>query len=496
MKKICCLALVLVCSLFGDEVPKIEKKEPPKEEISVTNHEILINGHKIPYKATAGTLFFKDEKGDAKAEFFYIAYTKEGEDKTKRPITYCFNGGPGSSAIWLHLGVLGPKRVEIDHENFTPPPYKVIDNPYSFLDITDLVFIDPISTGYSRPVAGEDAKQFHGVEEDIKSVAEFIRLYTTRNNRWDSPKFLLGESYGTTRAAGLAAYLHDENRMFLNGVILVSAALNFQTLDDDPGNDLCYIVFLPSYTAAAWYHKKLDPELQKQDLKKTLREVEDFAIGEYATALLQGDKLDPKQRAAIIDKLSRYTGLSKQFIDLANLRVCQARFSKELLRLQRRSVGRFDSRFLGIENEACSNATSYDPSAEAVFGVYTAAFNAYVREDLKWDRDAEYKVLANVWPWNYGKAASNKYLDVTDNLRNAMTRNPALRVYVGSGIYDLATPYFGTDYTFDHLGLDPSLRKNVQKGYYEAGHMMYIHFPSLERFKDEVGDFIINTLKK
>lgn len=465
-----------------------------KEETSETSHVITINGVEIKYKAYAGTMVLKDDKEDTKASFFYVAYIKEGEEsKAERPITFCFNGGPGSSSIWLHMGVFGPKRVRFDDEGVAQPPYRLVENEFCFLDVTDLVFIDPVSTGYSRPAYNEDPKQFHGVDGDVKWVAEFIRLYTTRNSRWDSPKFIAGESYGTTRAASLASYLHNEFFYYLNGVILVSSVLNFQTLDFDSGNDLSFIVFLPSYTATAWYHKKLAPELQN-DFKKTLQEAERFALQEYALALMQGDSLEPAKRKEVIKKIAFYTGLSETYIEKANMRVCMSRFSKQLLHDQNRIVGRFDSRFKGIDQDMCADSGNDDPSAEAVLGAFTAAFNTYVRTDLKWEKDAEYKVLANVFPWNYGKM--NKYLNVSDALCDVMTKNPALKVFVANGYYDLATPYFATSYTFSHLGLDPSLRNHVSMEYYPAGHMLYTHRASLEKFKNDVSGFIKTTLRK
>ncbi len=500
MKKI---FLILICLIFAaswaeevaDKSKEEPKKEVPKEESSETSHTVVINGTEVKYKAVAGTMIIKDEKGDAKAHVFYIAYTKEGEENNdKRPITFCFNGGPGSSSVWLHLGVFGPKRVEIVKEGEVSPPYRLIDNAYSLLDKTDLVFIDPVSTGYSRAAPGEDAKQFHGVEEDVKSVAEFIRLYTTRAGRWDSPKFIAGESYGTTRAAGLAGYLHDEFSFYLNGVVLVSSVLNFQTLDDE-GSDLGVMLFLPSYTATAWYHKKLAPELQK-DLQATLKEVEAFVNKEYVLALLQGDKIDENTKKEIAQKLSKYTSLPAHYIERANLRICMHRFAKHLLRDQNKVVGRFDSRYVGIDLDSCSDSSSQDPSAEAIFGIFTATFNQYIRKDLKWEKDEQYKILANVWPWNYGKDATNRYLDVATTLGQVMTKNPNLRIFVGSGYYDLATPYFATNYTFNHLNLDPSLRDHVQMDYYDAGHMMYLHEPSLVKMKSDLSKFIEKTLQK
>lgn len=472
--------------------PLIAPKDLPAEQLVETEHTITIDGKEIKYKAAAGTLLLRNEKDEPTASVFYVAYTKQdNKDFHTRPLTFCFNGGPGSSSIWLHMGVLGPKRVVLDDPHFSIPPYQLTDNNYSILDVTDLVFIDPVSTGYSREASGQDAKQFHGVEPDIKSVGEFVRLYTTRNNRWGSPKFLCGESYGTTRAAGLVAYLHDEYTLYFNGVLLVSAALDFQTLDSSPGNDLPHILFLPSFTATAWYHKKLSPELQV-NLEKTLEEVEHFAINEYALALLQGDRLDSQKRKDIVEKLSKYTGLSPEIIDRANLRVCFSRFAKDLLQSERLTVGRFDGRYVGMDKDACIPNYTYDPSYAAFAGGFAGAFYEYIRTDLKWEKDTEYKILTDLSPWDFG--AKNKYLNVTGDLRDTMTKNPALRVYVANGYYDLATPYFATEYTFDHLGLDPSLRDHVTMSYFLAGHMMYLHLPSLEKFKKEVSDFIRGSM--
>lgn len=492
------LVILFHSQTHADEISKECQplKNGLKEETSVTDHSMIINGNEIKYKAYAGTLLFKDEKEDVKGSFFYVAYVKEGEvENSKRPITFCFNGGPGSSAIWLHMGAFGPKRVLLDSEEYTQPPYKYADNEYTLLDQTDLVFIDPISTGYSRVAPGEEAKQFHGVNEDIKSIAEFIRVYITRNNRWDSPKFIAGESYGTTRAAGLAGYLHDECYIYINGIMLVSSILNFQTIDFDAGNDLPYILFLPSYTATAWYHQKLAPELQN-NFEEALKQSEHFALNEYTLALMQGDRLDSGRRKETVKKLSYFTGLSPEYIEKANMRVCMSRFNKELLRDKNRVVGRFDSRLVGIDDDVCNASMKRDPSWDAVFGAFTATFNTYVHSDLKWQKDEEYRVLADVFPWNYGKGATNKYLNVAGTLRDVMSKNPALKVFVANGYYDLATPFFATMYTFNHLGLDPSLRSHISMGFYEAGHMMYTHPSSLKKFKEDISNFIDSTLAK
>jgi len=474
------------------EKPKDEKKPPvPEEKSVVTKHSIKIDGKEIKYTSTAGTILLKLEDGTPKASIFYVAYAKDDvADLSQRPITFSFNGGPGSSSVWLHLGLLGPRRVPMgDAGSLLPPPYKLADNDTSLLDVSDLVFIDPVSTGYSRAVPGEAPKQFHGVEEDVASVAEFIRLYATRNKRWSSPKFLAGESYGTTRAAGLSGYLQEHFGMYLNGIILISSILNFETVEFDAGNDLPYILYLPTYTAIAWYHKKLPPDLQG-DLQKAIEESRKFATGEYADVLAAGDTLPPARRAEVAQKLSRFTGLSPDYVDRANLRIEIMRFTKELLRSERRTIGRIDARFLGVDRDAAGERPEFDPSIAAITGPYSGALNDYVRGDLKFDSDLPYEVLTSrVRPWNYAPF-ENRYVNVAETLRRAMTENPFLHVFVAKGYYDLATPFFAADYTFDHLGLDPMLRSHLSGGYYEAGHMMYVHTPSRVKLKADIAQFL------
>lgn len=464
------------------------------EESSVTtDHSITINGLEVAYKATAGTLVLRNKEGNPKATMFYVSYTKEGVENIKnRPITYCFNGGPGSSSVWLHLGILGPKRVDMkDDGTAVARPFHLIDNPYSILDTTDLVFIDPVSTGFSRTAPGEDPKQFHGVDEDVESVAEFIRLYTTRHGRWESPKFLAGESYGTTRAAGLALELHDNQHLYLDGIMLISSVLNFQTINFSPGNDLPFILYLPTYTATAWYHKKLPANLQPLPLEKVLELSQQFASREYASALMQGDRLPAAEREYIVNELSKYTGLSNKFIDMSNLRVSIFRFSKELLRDERRTTGRFDSRLKGIDSDLCQDTFEFDPSYESVVGLFTATFNDYIRNGLGWKTDDEYQIIADVRPWNYG-TATNQFLDVAGKLKEAICKNNSLRVFVASGWTDMATPYYATDYTFSHLSLDASLQGNITLKNYEGGHMMYLVKPTLIEMKRDLAEFIEN----
>jgi carboxypeptidase C (cathepsin A) len=420
-----------------------------------------------------------------------VAYTKDGvKDPAERPVTYSFNGGPGAAAVWVHFGAFGPKRVERDAEGMAlPPPGRLVDNDLSLLDLTDLVFLDPVSTGYSRPAPGEDRKQFHGVDEDVASVGEVIRLWTTRNRRWASPKFLAGESYGTTRAAGLALYLDQRFGMTINGVILISSVLNWQNQEFNVGNDMPFILHLPSYTATAWYHKKLPADLAG-DLKKAVAESEGFARNEYASALMQGDRLSPERARAVAEKVARLTGLSVDYVLRSNLRIELFRYLKELLRAEGKTVGRLDSRFTGYDLDSAGENPEFDPSMAATDASYASLANDYYRRVLGFESDLVYERLNRlVRPWSFADYA-NRYLNMAENLRGAMTRNPHLKVLVQSGYYDFATPYFDSVYTLDHLGLPQALRGNVRFELYQAGHMMYIRRADHEKFRKDVADFI------
>lgn len=456
------------------------------ESESITDGKITLNGQVVPYKAIAGKYSFKDEHGVIKAQFFYVAYIRSDvENPSLRPITFSFNGGPGASSVWMHMGLLGPKRVVITDS----PPYNYVENQFSLLDTTDLVFIDPISTGYSRPTQGEDLKQFHSVDGDVKSIAEFIRLFVTRKNRWESPKYLIGASYGTTRAVKLADHLYNEFNMSLNGVILISSVLDFQTIDTtDYSNDLSSMLFLPSYTAVAWNYQKLDPSLQK-DFNKSLEMAKNFAMNEYSLILLKGDNLSPEERQEAVKKLSYYTGLRPDLIERANLRIQPSLFMKNLLVKEHKIVGRFDGRVTGGDVDIDSEHPAYDPSLDAVLSPFTAAFNQYVRDDLKWFVDDEYKVLTDVRPWNYD-GASNRYLNTIPNLRESMIRMPTFRLFVASAYYDLATPFFAADYTFNRLNIRPSAADRLVMKYYPGGHMMYVDLPSLKSLSSDLHDFI------
>jgi carboxypeptidase C (cathepsin A) len=478
------------------------KYEPPKpeEKTVVTHHQINLGGTAISYTATAGTLLLKEEDGRPKASMFFVYYARDGvKDLGKRPITYTFNGGPGSSSVWLHLGAFGPRRVVMEVESpqevippvAPPPPYRLVDNQESLLDVTDLVFIDPVTTGFSREVPGEDPQQFHGVQEDLESVGEFIRLWTSRYGRWASPKFLAGESYGTTRAAGLSHYLQQRHGMYLNGIVLLSTVLDFQTNRFDAGNDVPYPLFLPTYTAAAWYHKRLPDDLQRGGLQAAVAEAERFALGDYLLALAQGNRLAPEARRDIATKLSRYTGLTPDFLDRVNLRLTIQTFVTELERDQRKRVGRLDSRYEGVDRDPNGNGDGgdFDPSYAAIQGPFTAMLNSYVTDELGYKSDLPYEILTDrVRPWKYGD--NNRYTNVAEDLRQAMSENPALRVFVGKGYYDLATPFFAAQYTFDHLGFEPGFPQRVTQAWYEAGHMMYVRRADREKLKADVTAFL------
>lgn len=473
-----------------DARPSAAPRLPPAETLSVTRHEVRVDGRPLRYTATAGYMPLRTEAGEHRASIFYIAYTRDGEDAPRRPVTFTFNGGPGSSSVWLHMGGLGPKRVPMGPEGeVVAPPYRVVDNEHTWLAFTDLVFIDPVTTGYSRATSDEAAKAFHGLREDAESVADFIRLYTTRHDRWLSPKFLAGESYGTTRAAALSGLLQQRHGMYLNGVSLISAILNFQTVDFAPGNDLPFLLHFPTYTATAWFHRKLPAELQSRPLRTVLDEAERFVVQEYSVALMKGSALSAAERRAVAERVARFTGLSTEFVERANLRVDLPRFTKELLRDRGRTVGRLDSRFAGIDRDAAGERFEYDPSMSAIRGPYTAAVMDHLRGQLGFRSDLPYEILTGrVRPWSYAEF-TNRYVDVAETLREAMSENRDLRVFVAKGLYDFATPYFAAEYTLSHLGLDPALRGNITEAEYEAGHMMYIQEAALAKLTRDAAAF-------
>jgi carboxypeptidase C (cathepsin A) len=442
--------------------------------------------------ATAGTLPIKDSAGKLQATVFYVAYTKEpSENLASRPITFAFNGGPGASAVFLHLGALGPKRVPLaDAGTALPQVVQLVDNPSTWLDFTDLVFVDPIGTGYSRAAEGVDPKQYYDVQTDIRVASAFVRRYVTQFGRWLSPKFVVGESYGATRAAGLAVDLQDSAGLYLDGLLLISSALNFSTFTFRPGNDLPYALTLPSYTATAWYHKRLDAALQA-DLSQTLREVEQWAMSEYLVALARGETLTAQERAGIVERLARYTGLDREFIERSRLRIDEAGFSRRLLRPHARFVARLDGRVVGLEMSPPGEPTHSDPALFTTIGPYVTAFNDYVRKVLNYETDLRYEFLSDEvnqsWKWS-GAGRGNLYMG--DDLAQAMTRDKRLRVFAAAGYYDLATPYLAQKYTFDHLEIDPRLRANLTYTVYTAGHQLYTDPGSLEELKEDAAAFV------
>ena len=477
--------------------PHADDSKPSLPPDAVTDGTTTLGGTKIPYRAVAGTITLAEEEGKERGHVFHVSYVRTGvEDPALRPVTFVFNGGPGSSSVWLHLGMLGPRKVELDPEGFAlAPPGRLVDNAFGLLDVTDLVFIDPVLTGYSRPAKGETREQFHGLEQDAESVAEFIRLWTTREKRWASPKFLCGESYGTTRAAALSGVLQKRYGMYLNGIVLVSAILDFSTARFDVGNDLPYVLFLPTYAATAHFHGKLSPELST-DLRATLDEVEIFAAGEYRDALFRGGSLEPEERAAVAQKLARYTGLSEAYVESCDLRIDIFRFVKELLRSDDETVGRLDSRFRGRDRDSAGEKVEFDPSYAAIQGPFSATINDYLRRELGYESALAYEVLTDrVHPWSYGDW-ENRYVNVAETLRTELSRNPALRVYVANGYYDLATPYWATEYTFEHLTFDRDVAQRITMGWFEAGHMMYIREVDHARLRDDLLAFYATCLEE
>ena len=486
------------------KTPAAESHPPEKfsapaaeEKSQKTQHTIRVNGQELHYTAVAGTVILKkdDGNGQPSASVFFVAYSLDGADTNKRPITFAFNGGPGSSSVWLHIGALGPKRVSLTSEGFAvPPPYQLIDNEQTSLAFTDLVFIDPVTTGFSRHAPGEDPKQFHGVEEDLNSVADVIRIYLTKYQRWNSPKFLAGESYGTTRAAGLSKTLLDKHGIYLNGITLISSALDFRTLEFQQGNDLPDILFLPSFAATAWFHKKLSADLEGRDLKDVVDEARTFAATTYAQALMKGDKLTDAERRPVIEQLARFTGLSPDYIDRSNLRVSDERFFKELLRSQHELIGRYDSRLTSYALDPASEAAEFDPSYASVQGAFTAAFNDYIRKELNWQTDLPYNILTSkVSPWNMSEF-TNGYVNTAYRMKDALTENQFMHVLQMNGYYDLATPFFATEYTFDHLNLAPARRGNISMGYCGAGHMLYLKSSCREELHNDMAKMYQDAL--
>ncbi len=402
---------------------------------------------------------------------FFVAYTKDGEEAKSRPVSFLYNGGPGSATIWLHMGSFAPRQARMAEDGFQPPPpYQLVDNPNSLLDVSDLVFVDAIDTGYSRVMPGVDNTQFYGQDGDIRAFGEFIAEYLRVFNRYPSPKFLIGESYGTIRSAGLSQELQSRHGIELNGIVLVSALLTYQTLSPAPNNDVAYAVQVETFAATAWYHRRLAADLQAKTLAQVVDEARVFAFGEYMAALTKGNALTEAERDATARKLARLTGLSPAYILSANLRVDSGRFRKELLRDKRLMVGRLDGRFTALDADAAGERQEFDPSNTALAGAYVAAFQDYVKNTLKWESELHYPTSGNVRPWKY---VENRYMDMTDALRSTMAKNPFLKVFVVCGYFDMATYVGGIEFSIAHLAYDRQITDRISFGYYDAGHMMY-----------------------
>ncbi|MBO0857613.1 MAG: peptidase S10 [Chloracidobacterium sp.] len=459
---------------------------PPEEKSSVTHNSVHIGGQEIKYTATAATYIIKADDGLPKATFFFVGYTKDDSpDKSKRPVSFIYNGGPGSASSYTHMG-LGPRRILLTDDGFgMPAPYSVVENGDTFLDATDMVFIDAVSTGYSRPAPGENPSQFYGVEQDATYFADFIYQYLTRNERWASPKFLIGESYGTTRSAQLSYTLQRRHQIYLNGVVLLSAVAFGNWGADDRT-----IFFLPTLITAAWYHKALSPDLQKLSVGELAQKARQFAHGEYAAALEKGDELPPAEYQKVVKELAHLTGLSPKYIEQTNLRVSPFRWFKELLRDKRLTLGRIDARFTGMDADAAGERDEYDPSLASYDGSYVAMFQDYVRRELKWNTEMYYTLSANVRPWDQGQPGMP-----AESLRSAMTQQGHLKLMVLCGYYDVATPFNGIEQTISHMNLEPSIRKNVSFAYFEAGHMMYVEKKSREKLRQDLVNFINGAAK-
>ncbi|MGY8985726.1 MAG: S10 family peptidase [Sphingomonadales bacterium] len=475
-------------SLLLADAEKVLIGEP---QVSITQHQGRFNGERVNYSATAGETYIKDRDGKPTGSIFSVSYVKSGVgDSTNRPITFFYNGGPGSSSVWLHMGAFGPKRVAVpnDAKDDGAAPFKMVDNPSVFLDVTDIVFIDPVGTGFSKPLGESKGSDFWGVHEDAQSIEQFIRAWLTKNGRWNSPKYIGGESYGTTRSAALIRELEGGfDDVSINGIILVSTILDFGLSSNNPGQELAYMVYLPTMAMTSLYHGKISTD---KSLENFAQEARDFAINVYGPALLKGNSLQGEERAEIRSSLAYYTGLSETYLENANLRVQYQRYLKEIVREDGMSAGRLDGRYLGQDFDNGGEIPDTDPSFYGIDGAYTATLNSYIRSDLGYTTDEQYYIIGGVtgrWNWNLNSRDTTYYKNVAPYIGTAMKGNSELRVYNAAGYYDFATPFFGAEYSMNRSGIDNS---RVTYSYFEAGHMVYLPEESLVRLNNEIREFI------
>ncbi|HNP62344.1 MAG TPA: hypothetical protein PKH39_00335 [Woeseiaceae bacterium] len=495
MKRLAVLITLTFISpaVFADEEAPAKV---PEAKTWVTDQTARVGGKNIAYTVTAGTMLMKNDKDEATALFGYTAYVAKGGNKRERPIMFAYNGGPGSASIWLHMGVLGPQRAVVEDAGWSDNgPYRRVNNEYSIIDEVDLVMIDPVGTGFSKPVGVGKGEDFWGVDQDIKSVSEFIVQYLTENKRWASPKYILGESYGGIRSGGVAYYLLTNHMVALDGVILVSPFMEFATGFAGMGIDLPHVMFLPTFASTANYHGALSEK--HDDLPAFMEEVANFALNEYAPALLKGSRLAGEERAYVLERLSHYTGLSEDYWDRADLRINEGQFNKELARATGTTIGRIDSRFSGHMINRLGETMSYDPMSTSIGPGYLAAFMDYYQNDLGVEDVGNYTVFGNLflqWDWSHAQPDLQGFKlpmpNTSIDLAMTMQQNPSMRVLVQQGYYDLATPHLATEYYVDHLRIPDELRKNISIEYYEAGHMMYVHEPSMVKYKKDLAEFI------
>jgi carboxypeptidase C (cathepsin A) len=487
--------LIATLTFSQNDQPKDQPAPMPEAKVFETQQSVTVNGQTVNLTARAGTMQLRDENNKPIALFGFTSYTKNGASED-RPILFAYNGGPGSSSFWLHMGALGPKRIVVNDPDYTPAaPYQIVNNDYSILDVADLVMIDPVGTGLSVPLGKAEFKDFWGVDQDIRSISRFITQFLIEYGRMNSPKYLLGESYGTFRNAGVMKQLLEQG-IALNGVIMVSTVFDLRTLLFPPNDDLPYVVHFPTYAATAWYHDKIaDPPA---DLESFLTKVRTFTENEYAPALFQGDRISNDEKSALAAQLSMYSGLSTDYWLKADLRVRAGEFFQELLRKEGATVGRLDSRYQGINQDLLSQFADYDPQSLAISPAFITGFLDYLYNDLQVDRELNYTISAGrregfEWDWKHAGAGSwipGAAINTGPDMATALTRDPNLKVMILNGYFDLATVFYGVEHSIDHLGLPPEIKDNIIMKYYEAGHMMYTHEPSLEQFKGDVAAFI------